>query len=685
MKITTLTLALISIANLYGQSELDEPRTPCSTSELYNQLVIDHPEVLIERQKLQSFTQKFIADQAKLKTAAVNYTIPVVFHIIHNNGSENISDAQVNDEMVILNKDFNRLNSDTTLIYSTFKPLIANVGVTFKLAQIDPNGNCTTGIERVVSALTSSADNTAKFNPWPQGKYLNIWVVKNIASGSAGYSYYPGVASGTVDGVMVLSNYVGSIGTGSASRSRCVTHEVGHFLNLQHVWGDTNSPGVACGDDGVSDTPLTKGWNTCPTSSSAQVCTPGVVENYQNYMEYSYCSNHMFTKEQALRMIAALNSTVGLRSSLWSPANLTATGLTTAPNLCAANFTATQTNICENTSVTFTNTSGGTYSWSFPGGTPSTASTATVTVNYPTAGLYDVTLTVNPGSPTTVTQSDFVNVSQNVASLNLPFVEGFEGVTVPNVTWKAVNPDNLVTWKATSGAHYTGSSCVYINNFVNDSAQVDELQSSIIDFTTMGSSKIYFRLASAQKDAASNDIFRVMTSTNCGVSWTTRQTRSGSTLKSVPPQATVFTPTLPSHWVIDSLNLSGLASFKNVIIKFQFTCGKGNNIYIDDINITSAFLTGVENEVANNIDFNIYPNPMETTSTVGFNLIDKSNVSAYVYDILGKEVFRLFDNQQLSGGEHKYSLNTSGMNSGIYFVKLMVNDELFVRKVVCNK
>lgn len=108
------------------------------------------------------------------------------------------------------------------------------------------------------------------------------------------HTYYPG-ASSNVDGVLCLSSYIGSIGTSSVGRSRVMTHEIGHSLNLSHVWGDTNEPGVACGDDNVSDTPETKGWTSCTLNGS--VCNPPIVENVQNYMEYSYC-DVMFTEGQ---------------------------------------------------------------------------------------------------------------------------------------------------------------------------------------------------------------------------------------------------------------------------------------------------------------------------------------------------------------------------------------------------
>src|SRR6185295_16406653 len=166
-----------------------------------------------------------------------------------------------------------------------------DIEIEFRLASIDPSGNCTNGIDRVASYRTHNADDYSKLNPWPNNMYLNIWTVSDFGpnhEGAAAYSYYPNnnIPDGE-DGVISLASYVGSIGTSSVTNSRTLTHEVGHFLNLQHPWGNTNSPGVACGNDGVSDTPITKGWDHCP-GNNYDVCTAGVDENFQNYMEYSY-------------------------------------------------------------------------------------------------------------------------------------------------------------------------------------------------------------------------------------------------------------------------------------------------------------------------------------------------------------------------------------------------------------
>jgi PKD repeat protein len=199
--------------------------------------------------------------------------IPVVFHVIHNYGPENISDAQIWNQMDILNRDYNKLNADTIDVVEGFDTIIADVKFEFYLAQLDPEGNCTNGIDRIQSIETYVGDNGSKINQWPRERYLNVWTVASMENGTAGYSQYPSsvidVVSARADGVIIRHNYIGNIGTGSENNSRALTHEVGHYLDLQHLWGSTNDPEVACGDDGVADTPPTDGHASCPTYDMA--------------------------------------------------------------------------------------------------------------------------------------------------------------------------------------------------------------------------------------------------------------------------------------------------------------------------------------------------------------------------------------------------------------------------------
>lgn len=242
----------------------------CGADAAMKQLLEAHPEMLASiLANEQQYTTQANA-QRGIQSVPV-YTIPVVFHVLHQNGSENISDAQIIDGINVLNTDMRKLNADTSLIIPRFKPLLSDIKVVFALAKLDPQGNCTNGIDRIYTARTNYGDDSAKLNPWPRDKYLNIWTARALQQGWAGYAYYPSAATGSLsvhDGLMVLADYVGSIGTSTPYKSRTLTHEVGHWLDLGHPWNRTINisinVGLACGDDLVFDTPTTKGHVTCP-------------------------------------------------------------------------------------------------------------------------------------------------------------------------------------------------------------------------------------------------------------------------------------------------------------------------------------------------------------------------------------------------------------------------------------
>ena len=162
-------------------------------------------------------------------------------------------------------------------------------------------------------------------------------------------------------------------------RSTALTHEVGHYLNLLHTWGYTNDPGVDClGTDDVSDTPPTKGWTSC-NLSGATCSSP--LDNIQNYMEYAYCST-MYTEGQKTRMRNALTSSACQRSSLWTTANLIATGISLPAVLCKSDFKSNNINntVCQGNSLTFNDIAWNgvptAWNWTFQGGTPATSGNA---------------------------------------------------------------------------------------------------------------------------------------------------------------------------------------------------------------------------------------------------------------------------------------------------------------------
>lgn len=665
---------------------VERPR--CFTDEHYREAIATNPEILRTQAELESFTRQFVS-QAKVKRSqggtAPTYIIPVVFHVLHEYGNENISDAQIQDCIDHMNQDFRKLNADTINIVPSFISLAADCQIEFRLATIDPNGNCTNGIERIYTNKTNLANDQSKLNPWPNNKYLNIWTAKTLENtGAAAYSQYPGSTSATTDGIMSLYTYVGTIGAGGPSGAHTISHEAGHYLNLQHPWGSTNSPGVSCGDDNVQDTPETQGWTSCNLAGS--VCNPPIIENVQNFMEYSYCDN-MFTYDQRDRMHAALNSPVSGRNNLWTNTNLIATGtLNPSTTVCTpvAEFWATPQSICEGRSVTFKDFSWNgkptSWNWLFPGGTPATSTDSNPTIVYNTAGIYDVTLfATNSTGTDSMMRTSFIRVN-NTAGNTTPFLNSLDLSTdFPGTNGWVNNPDaGTTTWTriTTTGANGT-SSCLRMNNYTNTSGQTDEWITPPYDVSNLTGAAFRFYMANAQRNSTSEDLLRVYLSTNCGETWTVKYNKQGATLATAGVIATSFTPTA-TQWRQESFNLTGFAPRTNVRFKFQNVSDRGNNTYVDEIEII-----GTPNN-ADEIDqvttgFGLYPNPTSGATNISFKLNSTQRVRIEVRDMAGRTVQQVMD-QTLQADLHEVPVTIQ--TPGIYMIDLVTNGKHHVRRLV---
>ncbi len=686
---TILFAAILSATNSFAQFQ-------CGTDEYNAKMVAQHPaEVQQAQQLLDQETQSLFLHGEGRSNAT--YIIPVVFHIIHDYGAENISDAQVLDEMAILNRDYAKLNADTANIIPEFQGIASAISIEFRLATIDPNGNCTNGIEHIASKKTNNADDGSKLNPWPRRSYLNVWVVKTIgASGVAGYAYYPSAVQGlgmSVDGVLILSNYIGSIGTGSVGTSRALTHEIGHCLNLSHPWGSTNSPGVACGDDGIPDTPKTKGWNHCPTPATAKICDTTIVENYQNYMDYSYCSV-MFTHDQMLAMHAALNINVSDRNHLSETNNLIATGtytLTTPNCKPIADFHANHTFVCQGGTIQyFDNSYNGTVSnrlWTFQNGTPATSTAANPTVTYNSAGQQAVSLLVsNSQGSDSITRYGYVNIGVPYGEITPPYSESFEDPNVLSHGWTVVNyGQDGVYWHQTNATGLNGTSCMVIDNYNNTRGEVDELITPQFDLRYLSGMTMTFDVAFATQimdTSMLKEKFRILGSTNCGQTWTPVLTQNGYQLLSAGMIPGYFIPPVgdASLWKHFSVNISSAYNQSEVRFKFEFTGGDyGNEFFMDNLNLTGVGV-GIP-ETGNSKTFvGLFPNPAQDNTNVQLSLVENEHLEINLTDVNGRLIKQIV-NDDFSSGEHTVPFSTSGISPGIYFVTVYDGNSRQVRKL----
>ena len=289
------------------------PRRYCATSEVHRLLLNTDPDYARARSEIEDLTDAETARGFAAMAPRVR-TIPTVVHVVHKTSAQNISDAQVKSQIKILNDDFRELNADKCKIPAAFKPLLADSHIQFKLATKDLFGNSSTGITRTktdqgVVQLDDKvkASKTGGADPWPARRYLNIWVC-NLGGGLLGYAQFPGGPSET-DGVVILHSAFGNTGTATApfDLGRTATHEVGHWLNLRHIWGDD---GTGCkGTDLVRRHAEPGGPNFGKPTFPHVSCKNGPNGDlFMDYMDYvDDDAMFMFTKGQAMRMNAALN------------------------------------------------------------------------------------------------------------------------------------------------------------------------------------------------------------------------------------------------------------------------------------------------------------------------------------------------------------------------------------------
>lgn len=657
-----------------------------------------------DRNTYEQEIQGFIASHPELLSnsevnsrGTISYTIPIVFHILHQNGSENISDQQVFDAVEFMNLDYQKMNSDLSNTVAEFVPIVADVEIEFKLAKLDPNGNCTNGITRTYSLESSSGNGTSQVNAikaaqgnWPGDEYLNIFVCKDIG-GAAGYTMYPSTWMGSSmnNGIFVLYSYCGGTEAASGTTKHTLSHEAGHWLNLPHAWGDSNDPGVQsnCGmDDGVADTPLTAGWTTCNLQGTT---CDGSLDNVQNFMEYSYCST-MFTNGQKARMHAALNNSVGGRNNIWSAANLSATGVNLPDILCTADFNSNLQELCVGQEVQFSdmsysNVSG--WNWEFEGGTPATSTQQNPTIAYNTPGTYQVKLTATDGTNNVseVKQSYITVLPSGVA---LPFHEGFENITNMGSSdfWDVENPGGNAKWEITSDAGYTGNKSVKLANFGQQKENIDAFISSPIDLSEITSEEgvtLSFRYAYRKRSSNNSEKLAVSISNSCGTSWAQRKTLIGNQLGS-DNASSAWTPSSQNDWVtVHMANVTSQFWVDNFRVKFEFESDRGNNLFIDDINIYSGSeeddpLSVMENELIQG--FNVYPNPASHTTNVAFSTNKAQKAVVSLTNMMGQTIQT--SKIQAQAGKNIVSMGTEHIGAGVYLVTVSLGNTKQVQRLI---
>lgn len=679
------TFALVTPS--LGQVHTHDGLTPCGLNHAEDVLFLSRPET--RRAAIEATRALEIETQQGVTASQRDdvLIIPIVFHIIHFNGPENISTAQVHDAVDVLNTNFRALNANIDDVIPEFENLVADIEIEFRLAQRDPNGNCHPGINRIVSELTYVGDSEMKeLIQWPRNKYLNVWVCE-YAAGAAGYALYPGSVDGwnaDQDGIVLQHSYCGSIGTSNLFRSRTLTHEVGHWLNLRHPWGNSNNPGLAenCEeDDNVSDTPNTVGWTSCILDGT----TCGSLDNVQNYMDYSYCGR-MFTLGQKDRMRTAALSSVAQRNQLSTASNLQATGVSGGDILCEATFDLDRRLICVGDSVKFTDQSyhsPSTWSWNFGDGTITSGvqgdGVQELYHTYSEAGLYDVTLVVGNGTDEVSSTVNGAVYVMDEGEMDLPLSQGFEGGEFPSGQWFIEDPLNDGTWEVTDDAAATGNRSLFIENWGNNVEFNDDfLRTATMDMSGMTEIHVNYKWAYVHKGTTeaseTDDRLRVSVTGDCGNDWDLRRMHRGFTdLPTANPTPFPWAPSGIEDWkeytiVLD--NEEYLTEFFRV--QFEFESRLGNNIYLDDINVQGFGNTAVS-EAMNGLtnSWNLAPNPAVTSSVIAFQIRKAGMASLMLQDASGRVLSST--SREFARGSHDWEVVAPTI-PGVYLLRLATEE-----------
>ncbi len=643
------------------------------------------------------------AKEAQLRAAAQDvlargaqdselYVIPVVFHVIHDNGPENISNEQIHNAMAILNRDFRKLNSDTAQIVAGFVDVAADIDVEFRLAKRDPQGNCHSGINRIQDDLTYVGDNEMKqLINWPRESYMNVYVAAE-AGGAAGYTNYPSEWGAGTDGIVLKHEYVGSIGTGNPYRSRTLTHECGHWLNLPHTWGSSNNPNLPenCDvDDGVEDTPLCLGSPVGFCDLERTTC--GSLDNVQNYMEYSYCSR-MYTTGQRARMRAALNSSTADRNQLWTPQNLEDTGVFEEELLCKAEFSVDRLEVCMGEEVQFTDQSffGVTgWSWDFGDGTVLAGEVDSLHQNpshaFSEPGEFEVFLTVSNSTGFVTSPSPVTITVLGEGALPAVLEDSFE----PEVgSWSeglwSVETLSGQPWQIRETTGYTGSRSLYVRNRQNEGGEITRVTSSTYDAEGLAALYIGYKYAFSHRTTGeTDDRLKLQVSKDCGQSWNTRQFHRGLIdLATAPDHGGNFYPSGTDEWTGHMEEVDNeVYLVSNLRIRFEFESKGGNNVFLDDINIYGVDTLGnvvnlEEVDAQRSFGLNAFPNPSE-----GHFTVDARWMGAGATLMLRDATGRLEQRMELRG-ESGRRTRLEGLTPGVHLLELTAQGRREVVRLV---
>ncbi|WP_377714513.1 M43 family zinc metalloprotease [Pseudofulvibacter geojedonensis] len=646
--------------------------------------------------EFENFMRKAIAKEKEDMVngrAATIYTIPVVVHVYHKGEAvgtgTNVSDAVINSQITVLNQDFRRMTG--TPGHNT-NPVGADTEIQFCLAKVDPNGAATTGITRrqgIAGSYTTGTFDAEKPNSqWDPTKYLNIWVA-DLGASLLGYAQFPhanGVISGmtggyaggnsNTDGVVMGPNYFGSSdittvsGSAPYDKGRTTTHEVGHWLGLKHITGDS-----ACGNDECADTPTQENQ-----SNQAVGCNPtttcGSQDMIQNYMDYTNdaCMN-IFTQDQTARMRAILNPANNIvnRGSLVQ-AGTTHTLCSTTPdfNIVATNSpvsisSGTASAVFNfnfsalngyNTNTAFSVTNG------LPAGANATFNptsmnangTFTLTIgNLSAVPAGNYTITVSAAGSTTKTVDVVLTIGASCSTID----STQNNVTIPTA--------------ATNGTEAApAESTINITNNI----QITDVNVTLnINYEYVED----LRVVLTGPDNTSVELIKNIPSNSGNHFTNTVLDDAGSTaIQSTAAAAAPFTGTYSPASPLSAFN--GKTSLGDWKLSVYDNWVEGNGTLLNwKLELCGTPVLSIEDQLIKD-SFSVWPNPSNGNVNISFNAPNNKDVIVKLYDIRG----RLISNQTFTNNESTFNKNLrfNNLEQAIYILKVNTGSTEITKRLV---
>jgi hypothetical protein len=640
-------------------------------------------------QAFESWMAGKIRQRQSLRTQAV-YNIPIVVHIIHNGeavgSGTNLSVAQIQSQIDVLNEDYQRLNDDRVNTPPEFAAVAGSIDVNFTLAKQDPEGLPTDGIVRVQGTRSDWTFNQAPefkaLSYWPAEDYLNVWVVQ-LADDFLGFAQFPvtslpgtdGPYDRLTDGVVIDYRVFGTIDAGpfnlepKYNRGRTTTHEVAHFFSMLHIFGNEGGCNTT---DFVDDTPVQSSATlTCPTHPSNSCNHPKMFQNFLDYTD-DVCMN-LFTAGQITRMITVLQNSPRRQSLTISPGLQSPTVLAldlqarrvVSPllktcgqqiipkvelrNRGTTTITSAQVQLVVNGNVIETK------NVTLNMGHLALTSISFTPIDLPEPGVSNVSfniLQVNGGADELAANNSTSVSASVIPRISVPFTETFN--TTPT-TWEIINFDNGTTWENTEAPKSAPDNRAMFMEFFNyeNVGSRDKLVSNYIEVPADAGPVLKFDRAYARFPNNNDDVLRVLVASGCSADLSTATeiyNKSGATLANAGQTTAYFRPSGEAQWATENISLSAYNG-QNIRLIFETTNGFGNNLYLDnvsisggdfyDVAVTSLLQPGPVFCATN-------PQPVILIQNLGSGVVSRINVSVTLNGVTIAN--QLFQNLSLSTG-----------------------------------